>query len=225
MAIKMAKKVCVLFLIFLSKSFAKDDAGNCQNLSGLKHPPNLISQQELVGPHQGQQREESKQQQHFVRQQQQQQREEEVKEVMENWITKMKNPAVENPIFETDLAGGLRHWISHCIDGSLHQGLAFDEKGRIEGRGELTFGENTFCSKTFQVSKVVGTFIDGLLVGEASIEFKNLTSFVATFRRGVLSGLARTFSCRYGHCDFEEVPDIDWNSPDWLTEVITYFVF
>jgi len=195
-----------LILAFLTGGLGGDLDG-CQYAKGLLQQEDSV-ERELAQP--------QNLGQHDAHRQQDIQEQLQVRETIQNWIEKMKNPKLENPIFEPDSNDGDKHWIRHCTDGSLKDGLAFNEKGQIEGHGEIAFDKDSFCSKTFQVSKVDGTFVDGLLNGEASIQFKNLTSFVASFRRGVASGLARTFSCRFGHCDFE---DDRINSPDWLTEV------
>ena len=130
----------------------------------------------------------------------------------------MKNPKMQVPIFVEDSTDDvIKHWISSCEEGTLGQGLSRNRAGRIEGHGQVTFGEKTTCYDAFDVVKVEGHFNDGLLDGVASVHFKNSTFFVATFRHGSISGIFRNFGCQFGHCDYEE-PD-SWNIPNWLAEV------
>ena len=68
-----------------------------------------------------------------------------------------------------------------------------------------------------KVRKVDGNFANGLLEGSVAIHFDNQSRLMGTFHRGVLSGLARVFQCKFEHCDFEE--DLTWNVPNWLSEV------
>ena len=93
--------------------------------------------------------------------------------------------------------------------------------GRIEGRGQVDFIETTTCFVAFDVVRVDGTFVDGLLDGIASVHFKNSSFFVAPFRGGTVCGVSRTFDCKYGHCDYD---DDSWNIPNWLSEVCTGYV-
>ena len=163
---------------------------------------------------------ELEQQQRQQQQQQQQQGSQgrQIKKELDRWIAKLKNPKLEFPTFVDDSDNDvIKHWLGSCREGDLGPGLRRNRAGNIEGRGEVVFGDKTTCFKVFNVVRVDGTFVDGLLDGMASVHFKNSSFFVAPFRDGSVSGLSRTFDCRYGHCDYEE-PD-SWNIPNWLSEV------
>jgi hypothetical protein len=68
---------------------------------------------------------------------------------------------------------------------------------------------------------VNGSFVDGQLVGMATIHFANKSILRAPFNKGVISGLTRFYSCQFGICDFDHEA---WNVPNWLSKVI-FFAF
>ena len=68
-----------------------------------------------------------------------------------------------------------------------------------------------------EVREVEGNLANRLLEGSATIYFANRSQLIGTFHRGVLSGLARVFQCKFEQCDFEE--NLTWNIPNWLSEV------
>ena len=169
---------------------------------------------------QRQQQQQQQQQQQPQQPQQQQQGSQgpKIKKELDRWIAKLKNPKLEFPTFVDDSDNDvIKHWLDSCREGDLGPGLRRNRAGNIEGRGEVVFGDKTTCFKVFNVVRVDGTFVDGLLDGMASVHFKNSSFFVAPFRDGSVSGLSRTFDCRYGHCDYED-PE-SWNIPNWLSEV------
>jgi hypothetical protein len=88
--------------------------------------------------------------------------------------------------------------------------------GTIEGRGILSYPSDSICSTEKGIEIVNGSFVDGRLTGMSTIYFSNMSILRAPFYRGSVSGLARTFSCQYGECDFNEEA---WNKPIWLSEV------
>jgi len=143
---------------------------------------------------------------------------------LKKWIETIKNPNLEFPVFEDGCNQKEQHWIGSCSDGTLSKGLIKNEAGKLEGKGELTFDKSSECFDKFKVSKVVGTFAGGLLEGTASIHFKNQSFFIAPFCQGSVSGLARTFMCQFGFCDYEGDSEKFWNTPEWLSEVTTFII-
>jgi hypothetical protein len=102
--------------------------------------------------------------------------------------------------------------------GKLEKGLIHNENGSLEGTGVLTFdGKGSSCFSKLGVHKINGTFANGQLDGMATVYFNNGSFLRAPFLNGAISGLARTFSCQYGACDFDYEA---WNKPNRLSEVI-----
>jgi len=114
-----------------------------------------------------------------------------IRKEIEKWILKLKNPKLELLVIRENSDKNDPHWISSCSGRTLGRGLSKNFGGKIEGKGEMFFDKKSKCFQEFEVERVVGTFIGGLLDGMASIHFKNQSFFIAPFYRGSVSGLAR----------------------------------
>ena len=103
------------------------------------------------------------------------------------------------------------------IEKGLEKGFFQKVNGTLEGTGVLTFdGKGSSCFSKHGAQKINGTFARGQLEGMATILFHNGSFFRAPFSNGAISGLARSFSCQYGACDFDYE---EWNKPNRLSEV------
>lgn len=88
----------------------------------------------------------------------------------------------------------------------------------LSGVGTVTFSEDSLCSHSFGIRAASGEFVDGKLEGTGVIEYNDGSFMRASFRAGVIHGMARKFRCKFGACDLFERES--WSDPKHLWEVI-----
>jgi hypothetical protein len=86
----------------------------------------------------------------------------------------------------------------------------------VDGTGTITFAEETLC-RSLGIASVEGTFVKGRLTGPASVWFTDGSFMRASFKEGVQHGMARTFWCKNGACDYFEDPKL--KEPKYIKEV------
>ena len=75
--------------------------------------------------------------------------------------------------------------------------------------------QDSICRTQMGIERVNGTFVNGLLTGSATLYFEKQSILRAQFKKGVISGLSRLFTCQYGVCDFTVEA---WNQLNWLSQ-------
>ncbi len=140
-----------------------------------------------------------------------------------SWLNKMKDIWTDFPVYRqiknNDNIFTKKYFESCQFDKieKLEEGLFQNENGSLVGTGVLTFDKKgSSCLYKLGIYKINGTFARGQLEGMATIYFNNGSFFRAPFSNGAISGLARSFSCLYGACDFDYEA---WNKPSRLSEV------